>query len=130
VSLEAELKTAAGRGDTERVVELIEAASEKERRAASGAMAGRFGMPREAPPWGLAWLGTATARDAMTWWFQLDALPTDLLLRVIRARGKQFLGTLVRAFERDRFGNWRLIRAVVKEGLIERPESAPTRACS
>jgi hypothetical protein len=123
VSLEAELKAAAAGGDGERVVELIEGATEKERRAASISAVGRLGMPRDTPAWGLAWLGTATARDATMWWFQFDAVPTDLLLRVVRARGKQFLGTLVRAFERDRFDNWGLIRAAVKEGLIERPES-------
>ena len=128
MSLGDELKDAAKRGDSGAVVELIENATEKERRAAAPKTE-RFGIMRESPAWRLAWLGTATARDASTWWFAFDDLPPDDVLRVIEARGKQFVGTLVRAFERGELVLWPLIRAAVRRGTIERPDlDAYTRA--
>src|SRR5436190_23768895 len=82
----------------------------------------RFGVMRDSQAWRFAWLGTATARDASTWWFAFDDLPLDDVMRIVRARGKQFLDTLVRAFERDEVMLWPLIRAAVRDGLIERPD--------
>jgi hypothetical protein len=128
LSLADDLKAAAKRGDVASVVDLIENATEKERRGAAPQME-RFGIMRDAPAWRLAWLGTATAREVSTWWVALDDLPFDVVLRVVRARGKQFLDTLVRALERDELLLWPLIRAAVREGLIERPDvTAYTRA--
>jgi Family of unknown function (DUF6493) len=128
LSLADDLKAAAKRGDLASVVDLIENATEKQRRAAAPRME-RFGIMRDAPAWRLAWLGTATAREVSTWWVALDDLPFDVVLRVVRARGKQFLDTLVRALERDELLLWPLIRAAVREGLIERPDvTAYTRA--
>jgi hypothetical protein len=125
LSLADELKAAAKRGDATRVVELVEGATEKERRAAAPQME-RFGMPRDQPAWRLAWLGTATAREAVTWWFMFDDadIRSEQLLRVVRARGKPFLSTLVRAFERDALMLWPIVRAAVRAGVIERPESS------
>ncbi|MFL5926002.1 MAG: DUF6493 family protein [Gaiellaceae bacterium] len=127
MSLGDDLEAAARRGDVAAVVELIENATEKERRAAASGTE-RFGIMRESPAWRLAWLGTATARDASTWWFSFDDLPPDDVLRVVHARGKRFVGTLVRAFERE-LVLWPLIRALVRRGLIDRPDlTAYTRA--
>lgn len=129
MSLADDLRAAAKAGDAERVVTLVEGATEKERREANKAIGGRSGMPRESAAWRLAWVGTATAREATTWWFMFGEVPTEQLLRVVGARGKQFLDTLVRAFERDRFGSWPVIRGAVKQGLIGVPEpSAYARA--
>jgi uncharacterized protein DUF6493 len=128
LSLADDLKVAAKRGDVASVVSLIENATEKQRRAAAPGME-HFGMMRDPPAWRLAWLGTATARDVSTWWFAFDDLPPDDLLRVVCARGKQFLDTLVRAFERGELLLWPLVRAAVREGVIEQPDlTAYTRA--
>jgi hypothetical protein len=128
LSLGDELKAAAKRGDAPSVLELIENATEKERRAAAPQMK-RFGVMRDSPAWRLAWLGTATARDASSWWFAFDDIAFDDVMRVVRARGKQFLDTLVRAFERGDLVLWPLVHAAVREGLVERPDvTAYTRA--
>jgi hypothetical protein len=122
LSLGDDLTAAAKRDDVASVVELIEEATEKERRAAAPKMH-HFGVMRDSAAWRLAWLGTATARDASTWWFAFDDLPPEDVMRVVRARGKQFLDTLVRAFERDELLLWPLIRAAVRDGLIEHPDA-------
>lgn len=122
MSLGDDLKAAAKGGDVGSVVALIESATEKERRAAAPQME-RFGIMRDSPAWRLAWLGTATAREASTWWFAFDDLAPDHVLRVVGARGKQFLDTLVRAFERGDVSLWPVVRAAVRDGLIERPDS-------
>ena len=121
MNLADDLTAAAERDDVSSVVGLIEEATEKERRAAAPKMH-RFGVMRDSQAWRFAWLGTATARDATTWWFAFDDLPLDDVMRIVRARGKQFLDTLVRAFERDEVMLWPLIRAAVRDGLIERPD--------
>jgi hypothetical protein len=118
LSLADELKTAAKRGDVPSVLELIETATEKERRAAAP-QTERFGLMRESPAWRLAWLGTATAREAASWWFAFDDLSFDDVMSVVRARGRQFLDTLVRAFERGDMVLWPLVRTAVREGLVK-----------
>jgi hypothetical protein len=123
LSLGDELKAAAKRGDVPAVLELVENATEKERRAAAPSTE-HFGVMRDSPAWRLAWLGTATARDAVTWAFAFDDLRPADVLRVVLARGKQFLGTLVRAFERDELMLWPVIRSAVRDGVIERPDPA------
>jgi len=121
LNLGDELRAAAKRGDVPSVLEILESATEKERRAAAPQLK-HFGVMRDSPAWRLAWLGTATAREASSWWFAFDDLAMDDLMRVVRARGRQFLDTLVRAFERDDVMLWPVVRAAVREGLIEHPD--------
>jgi Family of unknown function (DUF6493) len=128
VSLADDLGSAARANDLERVVELLEAATEKDRRAASRKVSG-FGIGRDKPAWRLARLGTQTAREATAWWFMFEDLTPEAVVRVVRARGKAFVDTLVRAFEAERFRSWILVRALVKDRVIERPDlGAYTRA--
>jgi hypothetical protein len=109
------------RGDVDAVVESIEGASEKERRAAAPKFVAH-GVPERDAASLLAWLGTTTAREVSTWWFLLDELPLEPTLRIVRARGAAFLATLVRAFERDTLMLWPLVRGAIRAGLIERPD--------
>ena len=128
VSLADELRAAAAQGPG-RVVELIEGATEKDRRAAAAGMGEHaphgFATPRREPAWLLAWLGTHTAREATTWSFMLEGAPLDLVLRVLRARGRRYLDTLARGWEREQAGSWRLSWKLMRAAVPSRARRAP-----
>jgi Family of unknown function (DUF6493) len=123
VSLSEELERAVRGGDAARVRDLVVAAEEKERRAAAAEMErlmiSRDGRHSVAP---LAFLGTATARNVASWgWAAAEAAEVDIVADVLRARGKAFVETLVRALEREDMHLWRLVRVAVRAGIVERP---------
>ncbi len=123
MSLTRELTQAVRAKDAARVRDLIVEASENERRAAADEMErlliSRDGRESVAP---LAFLGTATARNVASWgWAAAEAADYDVVTDVLRARGRPFVETLVRALEREDVQLWRLVRVAVRSGMIERP---------
>ena len=123
MSLTSELTQAVRANDAARVRDLVVDASDKERRAAAEEMErlliSREGRESVAP---LAFLGTATARNVASWsWAAAEAAEYDVVADVLRARGRPFVETLVRALEREDVQLWRLVRAGVRAGIIERP---------
>jgi hypothetical protein len=125
MSLARELTKAIKGGDAERVRDLIVDANEKERRTAADDMERLLissdGGKSLAP---LAFLGTATARTVTTWsWAASEAAQFDVVGDVLAARGKAYLDTLLRALEREDVQLWRLVRAAVRAGIVERPEA-------
>ena len=130
------LLAAVKKGDASRVRDLIVGATEKERRAAASPIGDRSSWPftRDVDPWrasGLARIGTATARQVSSEWWSLYPLRLEddvdaflpLAADVIAARGPTFASIVVRAMVDDPvFGNWPLVRHLVRSGVVERPE--------
>jgi Family of unknown function (DUF6493) len=132
MSLASELIEAVRVGDADRVVRLVVAASEKDRRAAAEKVSEatqryrwRGGKPGKRQAASLAWLGTTTAREVI----QQFGLPLDdpadipAAGRVLEARGRRFVETLARGILRQElWGFWALLRHAVQSGLVDRPD--------
>ena len=124
MSLAHDLTHAVRAGDAVRVRDLVVGSTEKERRSAADDMrrllVSRNGRRSVAP---VAFLGTATARDVASWgWVAAEAAASEVVADVLRARGRAFVNTLLRALERD-LQVWRLVRVAVRAGIIGPPET-------
>jgi Family of unknown function (DUF6493) len=125
------LDKAVASGDVERVHELVCSMTEKERRAAARTLPLRSmwqANPRVAVAYGLAQLGTSTARQVGSSWFLIRPSNglgdfVDLAVGVFAARGKAFSETVVRGFFRqDFFFDWTIVRRLVRDGIIDPPD--------
>ena len=128
-----QLLAAAAAGDELGLAEAIVEMTEKDRRSAAAVVsttADAHRWPRDDPveerrrAFALAVLGTATAREFLGsfWTVLVDTWTGEAVARVFRARGDQFTEAFVRgALKPDGARHWRLLRTLVREGVVDQP---------